>query len=103
MLTRWLDIATYQRQQGLYDGRRSQLPGQVPGMIICRGVVAQLPLSFVCRGRQRLMMGRRVRGAAVGSRDHGWIEAWRVLTELWDLVDDSEASIAPEMALNKAD
>ena len=41
--------------------------------------------------------------AGIIDRDDGWIVAARVLAQVGDFTNDTEAGIAPEMALDKSD
>lgn len=55
------------------------------------------------RWRRQIRRSRRCLGLAAAHRDHGGIVAGGVFLELGDIVDDIEAGILPEMALNKTD
>jgi len=68
-------------------------------MVIRRSIVSIIALPFCCwRGKVR-----RSLGLIAAHWDHGRIVAGGVLLELGDIVDNVEASILPEVALNKPD
>lgn len=99
MLTGRLRIAPDQRQQRLDDINGRQLRSLVKRMIIRRRIVSILALPF-------RFWRRRVRhslGVIAAHRDHGGIVAGGVLLELGDIVDNVEAGILPEMALDEPD
>lgn len=99
MLTRRLRIATDQGQQRLDDINGGQFRSFVKRMVICRRIVPILALSF-CFWRGEV---RRSLGLIAAHRNHGGIVAGGVLLKLGDVVDNVEAGILPEMALNKPD
>lgn len=97
VLAGWFGIAADQREQGLDDGKGSQLARSIASYIVGRSVVSCIALSLL---RGNWQVGSRSIRSGYG--DHGRIIAGGVLVER-EVADDIEASGPPEMALDKAD